>query len=162
MPTYEYLCEECSILWEKEARIGKAPKTTKCKECGKRAERYLSEITFSFKDDGTGCHTNPGARDFHTIKNRYRKFNEKGYDKTAAHTFYRRSIRETAERITDDSSRYKCVNIDVTKMVKDGHAKVVSETERRKKEEKADQICKDAFNKTGKSIGRIRGKQNLT
>ena len=152
MPTYEYLCEECSILWEKEARIGKAPKTTKCKECGKRAERYLSEITFSFKDDGTGCHTNPGARDFHTIKNRYRKFNEKGYDKTAAHTFYRRSIRETKERITDERARYKSVKIDVAKMAEDGHATKVTHKRQKEREELSKKITAHAYNKSGLDI----------
>jgi putative FmdB family regulatory protein len=149
MPTYEYLCEKCEIVWEKDADIGKAPKTIKCKECEKRVGRYLSEITFSFKDDGMGCSTNPGARDFYTIKSRYKKFNEKGYDKTAAHTFYRRSIRETKGRITDESARYKSVNIDYQKMGQDGVLKSVGEKKARERQEGARRFSEAAYKRAG-------------
>lgn len=147
MPTYQYLCEGCEIIWEKDADIGKAPKTTKCKECGKRVERYLSEITFSFKDDGVGCGTNPGAKDFYTIRKRYRTFLEKGYDKTAANKFLNRSINETKDRISEDRLAYKQVKIDVKQMAQDGHAKKLTQQQTDNKKRNLEKMAAHAYDK---------------
>jgi len=40
MPTYEYICNNCSYKWEEEQSI-KAPKTEKCPKCGKKKAKRL-------------------------------------------------------------------------------------------------------------------------
>ena len=54
-------------------------------------------VSISFKDDGTGNRNNPGANDFHTVKRRYKKFAEKGWDKDSANRWLNKSIEKTKE-----------------------------------------------------------------
>ena len=55
MPIYEYKCQNCDIIIEREAKIGTAPKKIKCKKCGKFCERYFSTPLIQFKGSGFYC-----------------------------------------------------------------------------------------------------------
>ena len=41
MVLYSYYCKKCDLEIDMRFRMGKAPKSIKCKDCGKRAERIL-------------------------------------------------------------------------------------------------------------------------
>jgi len=43
MPTYEYRCD-CGEEIERQAAMGKAPKTAKCPKCGNSAKRSWSSF----------------------------------------------------------------------------------------------------------------------
>jgi len=49
---YEYFCEDCQEVIEKEFPFGKAEKTVSCEKCGKEAERYLGNVNFVLKGGG--------------------------------------------------------------------------------------------------------------
>ena len=51
MPLYEYKCGKCGHTFEKIESYS-APETTKCPNCGAKAERQLSSSAIQFK--GTG------------------------------------------------------------------------------------------------------------
>jgi hypothetical protein len=147
MPIYEYNCENCMIIWESEARIGKAPKKIKCKQCKAKCERYFCEINFSFGDDGCGGAANKGAMDFYTVKQRYRKFAAKGFDKDSANKFLKRSIAESGERLSQKEGRYKQVSFNWEKMAKDGVIKKLSDKETSEKIERSRKITEDISNR---------------
>jgi len=42
MVTYAYECEKCNSQIDRRFAMGKAPKSVKCKECGKKAHRVYS------------------------------------------------------------------------------------------------------------------------
>jgi len=59
--TFEFQCG-CGEHIEIEAPIGKAPKTTRCPACGRRAKRTFSTPNIRFR--GVGFHVNdygPGS-----------------------------------------------------------------------------------------------------
>ena len=147
MPIYEYCCDECLVFWEKEARMGKAPKRTKCPSCSKLGERYYSEITFNFADDGCGNTTNQGAFDFHSVRQRYRKFQKEGFDKDSANKFLKRSINGTKERLSDRQGRYKSVSFNYDKLAKDGVVKKLSDKESAEKMDRCNKITEDISNR---------------
>jgi len=147
MPTYQYLCEDCIIVWEKEASIGKAPKKIKCLECDSRCERFYDEINFSFADDGCGGAQNKGAMDFHSVKQRYRKFAVNGFDKDSANRFLKRSIAESGDRLAEKEGRYKKVDFNWEKMAKDGIVKRLSDKETSDKIDRSKKITEDISNR---------------
>ena len=154
MPRYEYLCKECEASWEIEEALGKAPKSDTCPLCEKAVPRYYGnhEVGISFKDNGCGNHTS-NAGDFHTVKRRYDKFNEKGYDKTAGDTFLKRSIKSTEERIVDRGSwgaSYKPMRHNWEKMEKDGVVRKLNDTETAKKIKAAKKLTEDAYDRSAK------------
>jgi putative FmdB family regulatory protein len=147
MPIYQYNCEDCLIIWEKECPIGKAPKKVKCKSCSSRCERFFDEINFSFGDDGCGGASNKGAMDFYSVKQRYRKFAVKGFDKDSANKFLKRSIAESGERLAERSGRYKKVDFNWDNMARDGIVKRLSDKETTEKIERSKKITQDISNK---------------
>lgn len=48
---YEYFCESCQKVIEKDFPFGK-PKKQVCCECGEKAERYLGNVSFVLKGGG--------------------------------------------------------------------------------------------------------------
>ena len=50
--TYEYVCESCKIVIEKDYAFGKAVKNIKCPECKKKCERNYSSANFILKGYG--------------------------------------------------------------------------------------------------------------
>lgn len=55
MPIYNYACDGCEIFWERECRMGKAPKRTKCPECKKFGYRSYNTPAIRFVGSGFYC-----------------------------------------------------------------------------------------------------------
>jgi len=148
MPTYEWICKECNLYWDREYDIAKAPNKTRCPECKKLSHRYWQNqnVSISFKDDGCG-NKNSTAGDFHTVKQRYRKHNKEGFDQKSANTFLHRSISETRERMEDDGGRYKPVYLRPDRLVATGEARKLSDREVAEKIEKARKLTADTYDK---------------
>ena len=148
MATYEWVCNECTIFWDRECSLGKAPDRTRCPKCKKLSHRYWQQqgVAISFKDDGCG-NKGSNASDFHTVKRRYQKHAEDGYDKKSGNTFLHRSIKETRERLEDNSARYKPVYLRPDRLVATGEARKLSDKEQSEKLEKARKLTAQAYDK---------------
>ena len=148
MPNYEWICKECNAYWDRDCSIGKAPDRTRCPNCNKLSERYWqnSNVGISFKDDGCG-NKNSTAGDFHTVKQRYRKFEKEGFDQDSANTFLHRSIRESKERLDDESMRYKPVYLRPDKLVESGRAKKLNDKEVSRKINSARKLTEHTYDK---------------
>lgn len=142
MAIFEWVCKDCNVFWDRDCPIGKAPKRTKCPQCKKLCEKYWenSNIGVSFGDD----------KDFQTVRARYKKHAEKGFDKDSANRFLHRSIEETRERINDGEFRYKKAEINYEKLAKDGKAKRLSSSERTDKIERAKKLADQVYDTANK------------
>ena len=163
MAIFEWICRECSIYWDRDCPVGKAPKRTKCPKCKELCGKYWqnSGMAISFKDDGCGnANGTGGAMDFHTIKQRYRKHAKEGYDKDSANRFLHRSIAETKER-KDDAQFYKSMNLNWEKMEEDGIAHKLSGEASKSKVERARELTVDAYDKATKMGYRDIGQDKL-
>src|SRR5689334_11894936 len=122
MSFYEFSCDKCKLIWEKEASIAKAPKRAKCPKCKKQRERYYSSTpTLHFK-----------GMDFYTNMSKARKFHRYGASKDDALRYYNESIKATNKRLNDKTSPY--ANMHFTEEVaKNMGAKKVSQRETREK-----------------------------
>ena len=142
MATYSWKCDDCEISWDRECDFGKAPDRTRCPECNKLCDRdyQAQNVSVSFGDD----------KDFHTVRQRYKRHAEKGYDKTAGDRFLHRSIQETKDAMNDESFRYKAANIDWEKFGKARGLKKVSEKEARQKMENAKKLTAEAYDRANK------------
>ena len=139
MPNYNWICRECSIYWDRECSIGKAPERTRCPKCKKLSHRYYEamNIGVSFNDD----------KDFHTVKRRYQKHAEKGYDKDSANRFLRRHIEMSKKWQDDESFRYKSADFNYEGLAKDGHVKKLSDQESAKKINRQRKLTVDAYDR---------------
>jgi predicted nucleic acid-binding Zn ribbon protein len=148
MPTYEWICRECKIYWDRECRLGKAPDRTRCPECNKLSVRYWQQqgVAISFKDDGSGNHGS-NAGDFHTVKRRYQKHAEDGYDQDSANTFLRRQIEASRNSQDDESYRYRPANLNYDKMAEDGLVTKLSDKEALAKKERAKKLTAEAYDR---------------
>ena len=148
MPNYLWVCRDCEMFWDREYAIGKAPTRTRCSKCKKLCERDYqnSNIGISFKDDGCG-NKNSNAGDFHTVKRRYEKHAKLGYDQDSANKFLHRSIKETKERQSDDTGRYKPVFLRPDKLVEKGEARRLNDKEVLEKVEKGKKLTAHAYDK---------------
>ena len=142
MPTFEWICHDCKVFWEKDYSVGKAPSRTKCPECKKLCEKnwQSQNVGLSFGDD----------RDYHTVRARYKKHSEKGFDKTAADRFLNRSIDDTKERLNDEAARYKSVSIDYAKLARDGKVRKLSQKEASEKQERSKKLTEQAYDNANK------------
>ena len=153
MPKYDYACKECDIQWEVEAPIGKAPKSDECPACEEQGFRYYGnqQLTVSFKDDGRG-NKGTGAGDFHTVKRRYEKHAQYGFDKDSANRFLNKAIKDTTERIVDKSNKYVPYYFDYDSLAKQGKARRLNDTETAKKLETARKLTAQVYDKAGLDI----------
>jgi len=147
MPIYEWICRECSIYWDRELALGKAPDRTRCPKCNKLSSRYWQQqgVAVSFKDDGTG-NKGSNAGDFHTVKRRYQKHAEMGWDEKSSKTWLRKAARETKERTDSTEGKYKAMNIKWDKLAKDQGRKKLSDKETAQKVERAKKLTEQAYN----------------
>lgn len=162
MPLFEYGCSSCEVFWEKSAKIGKAPKKTKCPQCGKKCERYFgnANITISFKDNGNLNASNK-ALDFHSVRSRYYKHLDKGFDKDSANRFLNNEIKYYKEAHTIDRNHYKPVNINWDKLAKDKGARKLSDRETSAKIELAKKLTAEAYDNANKRGYKDAGKTKL-
>jgi hypothetical protein len=153
MPNYNWICRECSIYWDRECAIGKAPERTRCPKCKKLSHRYYEamNIGVSFNDD----------KDFHTVRRRYQKHAEKGYDKDSANRFLRRQIEASKNAQDDESFRYKSANIKWDKLAEDGLVKKLNDKEAMAKKERARKLTMDAYNRANNMGYKDIGKEKL-
>lgn len=153
MPIYEWKCHDCNMSWDRECRLGKAPDRTRCGVCNKLCGRNWedSNITTSFGND----------LDFHTVRSRYNKHIDKGFDKTAANKFLHGEIKKSKESMDDESYRYKPANIDYEKLSEDGLANKLSDKETSEKVDRAKKLTVDAYDKANKMGFKDIGKENL-
>lgn len=148
---YEWICEECRIYWDKYYKVGKAPLRTRCPECKKLSERYYrnSNVGISFKDDGAG-NKGTNVNDFHTVKRRYQKHAEDGYDKQSANRWLKQNIEASKRNMDDESFRYKSANINYKKLAEDGKVRKLSDKEAAEKLERARKLTVDAYDTANK------------
>jgi len=148
MAYFEWVCKDCKIYWEREYPVGTAPKRTKCPKCRALSQKYWQNqgVNISFCDDGAGNKGNKGAMDFHTVKRRYQKHAEEGYDQQSGDRFLRRSLEKTKERIDSTEGKYKSMNIKWDKYAKDHGFKKLSDKETAQKVERAKKLTEEAYN----------------
>ena len=142
MAKFEWICKDCDIYWEREYDVGKAPNRTRCPECGKLCNRYWQNqnVGLKFGDD----------KDFHTVRQRYKKHAEKGFDKTAGDRWLNNQIKHTKDAMNNESFRYKSANIDWDKFAKSRGLKKSGEAATRNKIESAKRLTADAYDKANK------------
>jgi hypothetical protein len=149
MAIFEWICQDCNVYWERDLPVGKAPDRSRCPKCNKLSERYYANqnIQHSWGED----------KDFHTVRQRFKKHAEKGWDKTAADRWLEGSIDATKNAMNDDRFRYKPARINYEKLARDGKARKLSDAEAQKKIESAGKLTQQAYdiaNKKGyKDIG---------
>jgi len=162
MPTYEWVCRECKIFWDRECRLGKAPDRTRCPECNKLSSRYWQQqgVGVSFKDDGCG-NSGSTAGDFHTVKRRYQKHAEDGYDQNSANNFLRRQIEASRNSQDDETYRYKSANLNYEKFVEEGKARRLTDKEALEKKERAKKLTIEAYDRANKMGYKDIGKTEL-
>jgi putative FmdB family regulatory protein len=132
MTLYEFKCEKCKTLWEKEAPMLKAPKRAKCPKCKKQRERYYSSSpNLHFK-----------GMDFHTNRRKAQVFHKKGASKDDALKYYNDSIRATRKRLEDTTSPYSRMDFTHETAKKFG-AKRVSDVETKRKVELAKKLTRE-------------------
>jgi len=137
MAIFEWVCQECNIYWERDLPVGKAPDRTRCPKCNKLSERYYANqgVNVKWGDD----------KDFHTVRSRYKRHAEKGYDKTAGDKFLNRSIEETKKTLNDDNFRYRPAHLKYDKIAEDGMARKLSDKETSEKIERAGKLTRQAY-----------------
>ena len=164
MAIFEWLCRDCMIYWDRDCPVGKAPKKTKCPKCTKLSGKYYqnSGMAISFKDDGCGnANGTGGAMDFHSVKQRYRKFAQKGYDKNSANRFLQKEINKSKESMDDESYRYKSANFKWDKMAEDGIVRKLGTAEAYDKKKRSEKLTSDAYDRANKMGYRDINQQKL-
>ena len=153
MPSYEYSCKECSVVWDIEAPLAKAPKTAECPMCDEQRNRYYGNqsCNFSFKDDGLHNHAGKrGANDFHTVRRRYEKFAKEGMDKDSANRWYNKEIENSKQHMKAGHLHYKPMHFNMPEWEKQGLAKGVNDKRRAEKIENAKKMTRIVYDKIGK------------
>lgn len=137
MAIFEWICQDCNVYWERDLPVGKAPDRSRCPKCKKLSERYYANqnIQHSWGED----------KDFHTVRQRFKKHAEKGWDKTAADRWLEGSIEASKNSMDDERFRYKPAFIDYEKLARDGKARKLSDKETSEKIERAGKLTQQAY-----------------
>jgi hypothetical protein len=153
MPTFEWVCRDCKIFWDRECSIGKAPDRTRCPKCKSLSPRFWQNenVGVSFKDD----------KDFHTVRQRYKKVAQDGYDKDSANRFLRRHIEASKNAAADESFRYKPMQLNYEKLAEDGKAKKLTDKQVSEKIERSKKLTIDAYDRANKMGYKDIGKDKL-
>lgn len=129
MATYEWVCNDCRLLWGREYKLGGAPSKTKCPECRKLSERLFYATPAHFKGSG-----------FYATD--YKEISSVQDDKE----FYRVAIENTKDRAKNQHyRRYELTSECVEEGLKDGRIvrNTDEETKNIRKAEKA--LATDIF-----------------
>ena len=149
MANFEWVCHDCNLILEGEYSVGKAPNKKKCIKCNKLVGRYYASINVSFNND----------LDFHTVKQRYQKHADKGFDKDAANTFLKHAINHSKIRMNEQEHMYKPATLDYKKLHKDGLVKKLSQREQSEKIERARKLTGEAYDKAKLDIKKPQKQQ---
>ena len=95
---YEFVCEDCELIWQKEAPMAEAPKRSKCPECKKFKPKLIHSPVFHLKGDG-----------FHATKNAY-KNSRKNIDDI--NEFYNTATKNSKKRMKTGWQNYSRMDID--------------------------------------------------
>jgi len=132
MPTYEFSCHKCELIFEHiyQTIPKKIPKSKKCPECGKLAEKMISSGVFHMK----GMPYRLG--------------------KTEVNTFYNEAIRDSRDRLDVDNApnpykRYK-PNLDV--LTKNGTLRKMTQSEIREQKQREQKVADHMNNISTKLI----------
>ena len=130
MPTYEFSCHKCELIFEHiyQTIPKKLPKSKKCPECGKLAEKMISSGVFHMK----GMPYRLG--------------------KTEVTAFYNEAIRDSKERLSVDNtpSPYRRYVPNYDSLTKNGTMRKMSDSEIRQKQ--------SLTTKVGENINNIKDK----
>ena len=153
MATFEWICKDCNIYWERQYGVGTAPRRTKCPSCRTLSNRYWQNqnVAVSFCDD----------KDFHTVRARYKKHAQMGFDKDSANTFLHRSIKKSKDNLNDESFRYRGTNIDYEKFADSRNLRRVGEREAKQKLKNAEELTADAYDRANKMGYKDIGSEKL-
>ena len=116
MPTFEWICHECKVFWEKEYSIGKAPARTKCPECKKLSEQFWAgrDIPVHFKGAGwtgknsaTGYNKKGGSDEINQmLQEKTKKRMESGWQQYASYT-PPQEVYDRARKLSDKEVKQK-------------------------------------------------------
>ncbi len=144
MTKYDWICNDCEVIWEQDHPLGQAPKETECPECGKmRGRNWSSVTTFKFKGD---CHTN---------RARAKKYQEKGLDKDSAHEFYNEAMAASKRAINTGWKHYSKVTPKWDEWAEKGAIKRRTVEEKGKAVERARQLTSEVYDSQGKNPGKL-------
>lgn len=118
MPTYEFSCHKCELIFEHiyQSVPKKIPQKKKCPECGKMAEKMLS------------------AGNFHMKGRAYR------IGKTEVNTFYNEAIRDSKNHLQNMRSPYKRYTASEDYLVKTGQLRLMSKAEMQQRKKHDDKV----------------------
>ena len=126
MPTYEFSCHKCELIFEHiyQSVPKNIPKKKKCPECGKLAEKLISAGVFHMK----GMPYRIGKKE--------------------VHTFYNEAIQDSRDRLQVENTYkpYKTYLPNIKKMVSEGNARKMTSSELDKKVQDSKKIGENINN----------------
>lgn len=143
---FEFICEECRLIYEKDASISKPPKRKKCPECGKMNPRaYITPPAVHFATNDF---------DFETNRAKNEKFIKYGMDPDTANEFYNDSIRNSRKRMQSGGEHYRRWKPNLENMEKLGLAKKVSADEANRKRHEAKNLSRHVHKASGADVNK--------
>lgn len=110
MAIYEFVCNDCRLIWDKEASVKNAPKKSKCPKCSKLCEKNWESHAPETHFKG----------DFHTNVVKNRNFQRNGMDKDTAERFYDSAIKASKESIDKGWQAYSRYTPNIDNLNKNG------------------------------------------
>ncbi len=142
MTVYDWVCNDCKVVWEQDHPLGQAPKETECPECGESRGRNWASVT-NFEMKGA-CYTNIS---------RMRKRLHNGMEKDEADKFLNSSIERSTAAINKGGwQHYAKYEPNYEQMVKNGRATVRSDKEKTKAIENSMNLTRAVYNDHGRDI----------
>jgi len=109
MVFYGLHCDHCDNDWTVERPMDKSPTKGKCPECGKMGHRLFGNAGLQFK-----------GKDWETNSHKFKRFEEKGWDKSTADEFLHREIDNSKDRMKSGGQHYKKMIISEEDAIKQG------------------------------------------
>lgn len=135
MTRYDYICNNCELVWVEDHPMGSAPKETRCDECGEmRGRNWASVTTFRMKGD---CHTN---------RVRLRNSYVNGLDKDTAEEFYAQAIKNANTGIKTGYQQYSKYSLNHEAARKAGKLRRRSDVETKNAVERAKKMTEAVYN----------------
>lgn len=131
MPTYEFSCHKCELIFEHiyPSIPKKIPQSKKCPECGKQAEKMISAGVFHMKGKA------------------YR------LGKTEVNTFYNEAIKDSRHYLQNMPSPYRRYQASADHLMQTGQIRKLSDSEIKSRASKEKKVA-EKINET-----KIRGKK---